>query len=83
MFVADTLDLQMPTPLKQAARYRAHAAACLTNAEAAPDEATRRAHLAVAKHFYALAEQEIRQREANRLGLNALPPTAPAMADAK
>jgi hypothetical protein len=56
----------MPTPLKQAARYRAHAAACLTNAEAAPDEATRRARLAVARHFYLLAEELIDQRDVQR-----------------
>jgi hypothetical protein len=53
----------MPTHLKRAARFRAHAVTCLTNAEAAPDEKTRRAHLAVAKHFYLLAGQEISQRE--------------------
>src|SRR4029077_5003112 len=53
----------MPTHLKRAARFRAHAVTCLTSAEAAPDEKTRRAHLAVAKHFYLLAEQEISQRE--------------------
>ena len=56
----------MPTPLKKAARYRAHAVACLANAEAAPDEASRRARLAVAKHFYRLAEEQIGQREAQR-----------------
>ena len=56
----------MPTTLKQAARYRAHAVACLTNAEAAPDEATHRAHLAVARHFYLLAEELIGQREVQR-----------------
>jgi hypothetical protein len=44
-------DPKMPTPLKRAARFQAHAVTCLTNAEAAPDDATRRAHLAVAKHF--------------------------------
>jgi hypothetical protein len=53
----------MPTPLKRAARFRAHAVTCLTNAEAAQDDTTRRAHLAVAKHFYSMAEQEIRQGE--------------------
>ena len=59
--------------LKRAGRFRAHAASSLTNAEAASDEATRRAHLTVARHFYALAEQEISQREAKRLGLNSVP----------
>lgn len=53
--------------LKRAGRFRAHAAVSLANAEAAGDEATRRAHLAVARHFYSLAEQEISQREAKRL----------------
>ena len=53
--------------LKRAGRFRAHAASSLANAEAASDEATRRAHLAMARHFYALAEQEISQREAKRL----------------
>ena len=57
----------MPTPLKRAARYQAHAVTCLTNAEAAPDEVTRRAHLAVARHFYLLAEEQIGRREAQRL----------------
>ena len=54
----------MPKPLKRAARYKAHAVTCLTNAEAAPDEVTRRAHLSVAEHFYRLAEEQIGQREA-------------------
>ena len=53
--------------LKRAGRFRAHAASSLPNAEAASDEVTRRAHLAMARHFYALAEQEISQREAKRL----------------
>jgi hypothetical protein len=63
IFVAHTLDAKMPTPLRKAARYRAHAATSLVNAEAAGDDATRRAHLAIAKHFYLLAEEEIGQRE--------------------
>jgi hypothetical protein len=41
----------------------------LANAEAASDEATRSAHLVVARHFCSLAEQEISQREAKQLGL--------------
>jgi hypothetical protein len=61
--------------LKRAARYRAHAVASLANAEAAGDETTRRAHLAVAKHFYALAEEELSQREVRRWGLKSVPPT--------
>ena len=60
--------------LKRAGRFRAHAASSLANARAASDEATRRAHLAMARHFYALAEQEISQREAKRPGLNSRPP---------
>ena len=52
--------------LKRAARFRAHAVACLANAEAADNAVTSRAHLAMAKHFYALAEQELSQREAPR-----------------
>ena len=52
--------------LKRAARFRAHAVACLANAEAADNAVTSRAHLAMAKHFYALAEQELSQREARR-----------------
>jgi hypothetical protein len=57
----------MPYFLKRASRFRAHAAASLANAEAASDVATLRAHLAMARHFYALAEQEISQREAKRM----------------
>jgi hypothetical protein len=56
----------MPDFLKRAARFRAHAATSLANAEAAGDEASRRAHLAIARHFYSLAEQEISLREAKR-----------------
>ena len=52
--------------LKRAARFRAHAVACLANAEAADNAVTSRAHLAMAKHFHALAEQELSQREARR-----------------
>ena len=63
--------------LKRAGRFRAHAAASLANAEAAGDEATCRAHLTVAKHFYSLAEQEIRQRDAKRLSLNSVPSNQP------
>ena len=75
----------MPAHLKRATRYRAHAVTCLANAEAARDDATRRAHLAVAKHFYSLAEDEISQREAKRPGLNPMlnqprPKSAPAAA---
>jgi hypothetical protein len=51
--------------LKRAARFRAHAVACLA---AADDAVTSRAHLAMAKHFHALAEQELSQREARRRG---------------
>jgi hypothetical protein len=58
--------------LKRAARFRAHATS-LANAKIAGDEVTRRAHLAVAKHFYALAEEELSQREARRRGLKSVP----------
>ena len=63
----------MPDFLKRATRFRAHAATSLANAEAAGDEATRRAHLAVARHFYSLAEEEISQCEAKRSGFNSVP----------
>ena len=43
--------------LKRAGRFRAHAANSLANAEAASDVATRRAHLAMARHFYAEARR--------------------------
>jgi hypothetical protein len=52
----------MPTPLKRAARYRAHAAASLANAEAAADANARRTHLTIARHFYSLAEEAIGQQ---------------------
>ena len=61
------------TFLKRAGRFRAHAATSLANAESASDETTRRAHLAIARHFYSLAEQEISQREAKRLALDLVP----------
>ena len=54
----------MPTPLKRAARYRAHAAASLANAEAAIDINARNTHLAIARHFYSLAEEAISQQPA-------------------
>jgi hypothetical protein len=59
--------------LKRAARFRAHAVACVANAEAANNAVTSRAHLAMAKHFHALAEQELSQREARRRGLVSSP----------
>jgi hypothetical protein len=46
-------------PLTKAARYRAYAAASLANADEAVDKAKRDVHLAVARHFYRLAEEEI------------------------
>ena len=42
--------------LKRAARFRAHAVVCLAAAEGADNAVTRRADLAIAKHFHALAE---------------------------
>ena len=59
--------------LKRAARFRAHAVACLANAEAADNAVTSRAHLAMAKHFHALAEQELSEREARRRALVSSP----------
>lgn len=46
-------------PLTKASAYRAYAAASLDNAEAAVDRESRDAHLAIAEHFYLLAEDEI------------------------
>ena len=46
-------------PLTKAAAYRAYAAASLDNAEAAVDRKSRGVHLAIAEHFYLLAEDEI------------------------
>jgi hypothetical protein len=45
--------------LTKAAQYRAYAAASLTNAEAAVDRTTREVHLAIAQHFFSMAEAEI------------------------
>jgi hypothetical protein len=53
--------------LKRAARFRAHAVACLAAAEDAENAVTSRAHLAMAKHFHALAEQEL--SEARQRGI--------------
>jgi hypothetical protein len=50
-------------PLTKAAHYRAYAAASLANAEAAKDKPVREVHLAIARHFYALAENEIGRLE--------------------
>jgi hypothetical protein len=46
-------------PLTKAAHYRAYAAASLANAE--DDKKNRNVHLAIARHFYSLAEDEIGQ----------------------
>ena len=51
-------------PLTKAAHYRAYAAASLANAEEAVDKAKREVHLAIARHFYRLAEEEIGRLEA-------------------
>jgi hypothetical protein len=45
--------------LTKAAHFRAYAAASLANAEQAPDKTKRVVHLAIARHFYWLAEEEI------------------------
>ena len=47
----------MFSPLTKAAHYRAYAASSLANAEA--DKKNRSVHLAIARHFYSLAEDEI------------------------
>jgi hypothetical protein len=49
----------MSPSLKKAAHYRAYAAASLANAEVAADKTSRDVHLAIAWHFYLLAETEI------------------------
>jgi hypothetical protein len=46
-------------PLTKAAHYRAYAAASLANAEATKDKPVRDVHLAIARHFFALAEDEL------------------------
>lgn len=52
--------------LTKAARYTAYAAASLANAEAAVDRKSREVHLAVAEHFYLLAEDEISRVDPKR-----------------
>jgi hypothetical protein len=49
----------MAPSLMKAAHYGTCAAASLANAEAAADKTTRDVHLAIARHFYLLAEAEI------------------------
>ncbi len=46
-------------PLTKPSAYRAYAVASLANAEAAVDRKSRDVHLAIAEHFYLLAEDEI------------------------
>jgi hypothetical protein len=53
------MEALMPNPIARAARWRAHAAASLANAEATSDEKTRQVLLDIAKHFLSLAEHEI------------------------
>ena len=60
-------------PLTKAARYRAYAAASLANAEKAVDKGKRDVHLAIAQHFYRLAEEEIRRLEAKGPMLRSAP----------
>ena len=55
-------------PLTKAAHYRAYAAASLANAETAKDKEVREIHLAIARHFYALAENEIGRLEGRNCG---------------
>jgi hypothetical protein len=64
-------------PLTKASAYRAYAAASLANAEAAVDRKSRDVHLAIAKHFYLLAEDEI-----NRVGPKCQPNDEPSRARA-
>jgi hypothetical protein len=45
--------------LTKAAQYRAYAATSVANAEAAADKTTRDVNLAIAQHFYFLAEDEL------------------------
>jgi hypothetical protein len=53
-------------PLIKADHYRAYAAASLANAEEAVDKAKRDVHLAIARHFYRLAEEEMGRLETER-----------------
>jgi hypothetical protein len=53
-------------PLIRAAPYRAYAAASLANAEQTVDKAKRNVHLAIARHFYRLAEEEMGRLEQER-----------------
>jgi hypothetical protein len=53
----------MLSPLTKAAHYRSYAAACVANAETAVDRTTRDVHLAIARHFYMLADSEIGRLE--------------------
>ncbi len=56
-------DGPMSPTLARAAHYRAYAAASLGNAETARDRTIREVHLAIARHFYALTENEIDRLE--------------------
>jgi hypothetical protein len=49
----------MSPSLTNATHYRAYAAASVANAETAVDGTTRHVHLAIARHFYSLAQDEI------------------------
>jgi hypothetical protein len=55
-----------PSSLTRAAHYCACAAASLANAQAAVDEKMCEVHMVIAKHYYSLAEEEIRYLEARR-----------------
>jgi hypothetical protein len=50
---------RISTFLMNAAHYQTCAAASLANAEAAADKTTRNVYLAIAHHFYLLAQDEI------------------------
>jgi hypothetical protein len=62
-----------PMPLTKAVHYRAYAAASLANAEAAVDRKSRDVHLAIAEHFYLLAEDEISRVDPKRQPSNSAP----------
>jgi hypothetical protein len=56
----------MSSPLTKAIQHRAYAAACVAKAERALDRSTRDVHLALARHFYMLADDEIGRLERER-----------------
>ncbi len=57
----------MSSALARAANYRAYADASLGNAETTREKTVREVHLAIARHFFALAENEIIRLERRTL----------------